>query len=148
MVCQSEVFTDFLSDKNIFVPSSGSEGLVRTLYRTVANGVEDVFAGQTFMESLINRLGQQAMDYAAGQTSDELEDDDLLTTSQDLLPQLNHSRSVSVQNYATAGEVNTFTAPICDFFVEIFGLKTNNNWLRRQAIVIVLQHIMGGTIER
>jgi hypothetical protein len=40
-----------------------------------------------------------------------------------------------------------FTAPICDLFVEIFQLK-ENNWLRRQAIVIILQQILGGTIER
>jgi hypothetical protein len=40
-----------------------------------------------------------------------------------------------------------FTAPICDLFIEIFELK-ENNWLRRQAIVIILQQLLGGTIER
>lgn len=47
------------------------------------------------------------------------------------------------------GETATgsFTAPICDLFIEIFDLK-ENNWLRRQAIVILLQQVLGGTIER
>ena len=41
----------------------------------------------------------------------------------------------------------SFTAPICDLFVEMFDLK-ENNWLRRQAIVVILQQFLGSTIER
>lgn len=41
----------------------------------------------------------------------------------------------------------SFTAPICDLLIEVFDLK-ENNWLRRQAIVVVLQQFLGGTIER
>jgi len=45
--------------------------------------------------------------------------------------------------------VSIFTAPICDLFVELFDLKENkNNWLRRQAIVVILQQLLGSTIER
>jgi sorting nexin-25 len=40
-----------------------------------------------------------------------------------------------------------FTTPICDLFIEIFDLK-ENNWLRRQAIVVILQQFLGSTIER
>ncbi|KAF9084567.1 Intermediate filament protein [Mortierella sp. AD031] len=43
--------------------------------------------------------------------------------------------------------VTTFTEPLCDLFIELFELK-ENNWLRRQAVVIVLQQVLGGTIER
>ncbi|EGG11575.1 uncharacterized protein MELLADRAFT_76707 [Melampsora larici-populina 98AG31] len=47
------------------------------------------------------------------------------------------------------GELLTsFTAPICDFLIEIFELNDKNQWLRKQGIVIVLQQILGGTIER
>ncbi|KAI8092564.1 PXA domain-containing protein [Halteromyces radiatus] len=41
-----------------------------------------------------------------------------------------------------------FTEPLCDLFIEMFELKEKNNWLRRQAVVIILQQILGGTIER
>ena len=41
-----------------------------------------------------------------------------------------------------------FTAPICDLFITVFELKERSNWLRRQAILIVLQQVLGGTIER
>ena len=44
--------------------------------------------------------------------------------------------------------VTTFTEPLCDLFIELFELKEKNNWLRRQAVVIILQQVLGGTIER
>lgn len=44
--------------------------------------------------------------------------------------------------------VTTFTGPLCDLFIELFELKDKNNWLRRQAVVIILQQVLGGTIER
>jgi sorting nexin-25 len=30
----------------------------------------------------------------------------------------------------------------------MFELREKNNWLRRQAVVIVLQQLFGGTVER
>ncbi|KAF9565949.1 Intermediate filament protein [Mortierella alpina] len=44
--------------------------------------------------------------------------------------------------------VTTFTEPLCDLFIELFELKQKNNWLRRQAVVIILQQVLGGAIER
>ncbi|KAF8948388.1 Intermediate filament protein [Haplosporangium gracile] len=44
--------------------------------------------------------------------------------------------------------VTMFTEPLCDLFIELFELKEKNNWLRRQAVVIILQTVLGGTIER
>ncbi|KAF9902838.1 Intermediate filament protein [Linnemannia zychae] len=44
--------------------------------------------------------------------------------------------------------VTMFTEPLCDLFIELFELKEKNNWLRRQAVVIILQQVLGGTIER
>lgn len=44
-------------------------------------------------------------------------------------------------------EETGFTTPITDFMVEVFGLK-NGDWLRKQALVIVIQQLLGSTIER
>lgn len=41
-----------------------------------------------------------------------------------------------------------FTEPLCDFLLELFQLKHKSDWLRRRAIVVVLQNLLGGTIER
>jgi hypothetical protein len=44
--------------------------------------------------------------------------------------------------------VSSFSGPICDLILAVFELDKKNNWLRRQAIVIILQQVLGGTIER
>ncbi|KAJ1718781.1 tRNA (guanine-N(7)-)-methyltransferase (tRNA(m7G46)-methyltransferase), partial [Coemansia erecta] len=41
-----------------------------------------------------------------------------------------------------------FVDPLSDLFVECFGLQSRRNWLRRQAISVLLRHIFGGTVER
>lgn len=48
------------------------------------------------------------------------------------------------------GETATsaFSAPICDLILAVFELNKENNWLRRQAVVVILQQVLGGTIER
>ncbi|KAK9463364.1 PXA domain-containing protein [Lipomyces oligophaga] len=46
-----------------------------------------------------------------------------------------------------SGEV-PFIKPICDLFLEFFDLNKSNNWLRGRASVVVLQQLLGGTIER
>ncbi|KAL7748751.1 tRNA (guanine-N(7)-)-methyltransferase (tRNA(m7G46)-methyltransferase) [Sorochytrium milnesiophthora] len=38
--------------------------------------------------------------------------------------------------------------PLSDLFIEVFELTDKNNWLRKQAVVILLQQIFGGTIDR
>lgn len=41
-----------------------------------------------------------------------------------------------------------FIQPICDFFIQLFGFDRGNNWVRGRAVVVVVQQILGGTIER
>lgn len=53
----------------------------------------------------------------------------------------------ALQPLGGEGAAGSFTAPICDLFIEAFDLK-ESSWLRRQAIVIILQQVLGGTIER
>nr|ODO02731.1 hypothetical protein L204_01470 [Cryptococcus depauperatus CBS 7855] len=56
----------------------------------------------------------------------------------------------SVNEDVGAAEVEnmtTFTAPICDLFIELFDLR-EKDWFRRQAVVVILQQFLGGTIER
>lgn len=55
--------------------------------------------------------------------------------------QVQVTRDVSVEG------MTSFTGPICDLFIELFDLK-EKNWLRRQAVIVILQQFLGGTIER
>lgn len=41
-----------------------------------------------------------------------------------------------------------FIQPICDLFIQLFGFDRGNNWVRGRAVVVVVQQILGGTIER
>ncbi|ANB14223.1 Mdm1p [Sugiyamaella lignohabitans] len=48
---------------------------------------------------------------------------------------------------ATTGR-NQFIQPICNLFIEVFGIDAGDNWLRGRAVVVVLQQLLGGTIEK
>ncbi|AET38409.1 Mdm1p Ecym_2702 [Eremothecium cymbalariae DBVPG len=42
----------------------------------------------------------------------------------------------------------SFVKPICDLFIALFSLnKSNSGWLRGRAIIVVLQQLLGSTIE-
>ena len=163
--CQSSEVRAFLSEKNISLPRIGldlegparrlvgllpGQGVVRTLYRTVTNGVEDIFAGQPMVDALIQRLGQQALEVAGLSNAGTAEDDVLSTSQASLLDHTVAGSIIGTSHLAPEeGEgLTSFTAPFCDLFVELFGLKAANNWLRRQAVLIILQQVLGGTIER
>jgi sorting nexin-25 len=45
-------------------------------------------------------------------------------------------------------ELEPFVKPICDIFLEIFELNRGSSWLRGRAVVVVLQQLLGGTVER
>ncbi|GAA6034337.1 hypothetical protein JCM8097_002675 [Rhodosporidiobolus ruineniae] len=161
-VCQSSEFRTFLSQATIALPkneplerkpASGlsssapffvpGQTLVRTLYRSLTSGIDDVLGTSTtsMMDQIIERLSQQAAEFA-GLSGSTVQDEDLVG-------QLLGGAAAAVSSPRIGEEgLTSFTAPIADLFVTVFELKEKNNWLRRQAILIVLQQVLGGTIER
>lgn len=130
----------------------------------------------TMFESMMGGLRQQALEFAYGFTAgspagmpaqDNL---GLASSSVNQVIRANASSQVLEESSARSHEENyegdtlaalttnvrpiegelltSFTAPICDLLIEIFELNDKNRWLRKQGIVIVLQQILGGTIER
>lgn len=163
----------FLSQQNISLlqpPSNsaiallGSEifpgqGVLRNLFRTVTSGMDDMFGGPSMLDAIILRLSQQAADFA-GSLTPSVQSEDLISS---ILGGFAGppSKGDSVDNdevdllslpsdmQAVGGEgLTSFTSPIANFLVEVFDLKEKGSWLRRQAIVIILQQVLGGTIER
>lgn len=45
-------------------------------------------------------------------------------------------------------ETKVFIQPICDAFLTIFNIDEKVEWLKGRAIVIVIQQLLGGTIEK
>lgn len=164
VVCESKELRAFLSRESPFIakdapatspkghaPFSGSE-LVRTVYQSVAGSIDDMFFGPPMLDVMIQRLTQQAAEFA-GIVGTAMNDEDLVAqairafskmTSEDGIMQL--SGDLKPLDGETSS--STFSAPICDLVLAVFELNKKNNWLRRQAIVIILQQVLGGTIER
>lgn len=44
--------------------------------------------------------------------------------------------------------VHPFVQSVCDCFIEIFALNMGNSWIRGRAVIVVLQQLLGGTIEK
>ncbi|KAJ7654812.1 sorting nexin C terminal-domain-containing protein, partial [Mycena rosella] len=150
IVCDSDELRGFLSRESPFVASetqgpaakgpaafSGTD-LVRTVYRSVTESIDDMFFGPSMLDVMIQRLTRQAAEFAGivGSGVNDVDLAALMELSGDLKP-LEGETSTS-----------TFSAPICDLLLAVFELNKTNNWLRRQAVVIILQQVLGGTIER
>jgi sorting nexin-25 len=118
----------------------------------MATSLDDAMLGPSMLDLMYTSLSRQLSDVTGlvGVGGDDL---------MDMLPQALKSGWVKdsiiapntspAQGAVDETAVSIFTAPICDMFVELFDLKENkNNWLRRQAIVVILQQLLGSTIER
>ncbi|KAF7792264.1 hypothetical protein EIP86_003300 [Pleurotus ostreatoroseus] len=158
-VCESEELRLFLSRDSESAPAPTSsarpagpkKGLVRSMYQSVAESIDDMFFGPSMLDVIIQRLTTQAAELV-GIVGTGVHDEDLVAqalrasakTTEDSLLQLPGDLK------PLEGETSTssFSSPICDLILAVFELNKNNNWLRRQAIVIILQQVFGGTIER
>ena len=165
MVCESQELRAFLSRDSPFVSKDlvepsvtkdpgvfPGQNLVRSMYRSFTESIDDMFFGPSMLDVMIGRLTRQAAEFA-GIVGSGVNDEDLVaqalkasgkTASEETLLQLPGDLK------PLDGETSTsaFTAPICDFILSVFELDEKNNWLRRQAIVIILQQVLGDTIER
>lgn len=74
-----------------------------------------------------------------------------MKVAEGVVTQSANENPTSQQQLADTGANNNqigITEYLCDIFLELFELKEKNNWLRKQAVLIILQQIFGGTIER
>lgn len=122
------------------------------MYRTFAESIDEVFFGPSMLDVMIGRLTRQAAEFA-GIVGTASNDEDLvsqaLTATGKEAPEDTLAR-LSGDLKPLEGETSTssFTSPICDLVLAVFELDKKNNWLRRQAIVIILQQVFGDTVER
>lgn len=111
-----------------------------------------MFFGPSMLDVMIQRLTRQAAEFT-GIVGSGVHDEDLvaqaLNASGNAAPEATLMK-LSGDLKPLEGEMitSTFISPICDLILAVFELHKKNNWLRRQAIVIILQELLGGTIER
>jgi sorting nexin-25 len=125
------------------------------MYKSVTESIDDMFFGPSMLDVMIQRLTRQAADFAgivgSGAADEELIAQALRSSGAEggaaedaILPRLpGDLRPIDGES-----GTSTFSRPICDLILAVFELDKKNNWLRRQAIVIILQQVLGGTIER
>lgn len=122
------------------------------MYQSVTESIDDMFFGPSMLDVIIQRLTTQAAEFA-GIVGSGVHDEDLVaqalkasgkSTPDDALFQL----SGDLRPLQGETSTSTFSSPICDLVLAVFELDKKNNWLRRQAIVIILQQVFGDTIER
>lgn len=158
IVCESSELRAFLSRDSPFVarnpdplnkPFSGTD-LVKNVYKHVTESIDDMFFGPSMLDVMIQRLTRQAAEFA-GIVGSGSNDEDLvaqaLNASGKTATEATLMR-ISGELKLLEGETTAFTAPICDLILAVFELNKKNNWLRRQATLIILQQVLGGTIER
>lgn len=151
-ICRSREFRSFLSQQSL--PSAGpatsqvdSKDFVTRIYNSVTDGMEE-FLGNIPVLDQLSIAGQNLISAATTQlnatgTPDlppgmALQADDIATTAE---------AEAELRAFETR-ELEPFVKPICDLFLELFELNRENNWLRGRAVVIVLQQLLGGTVER
>ena len=133
--------------------------IVKSLYRTMATSLDDNLLGPNMLDLMYSTLNRQLIDLGGmmGLGTEEIAGlgtsflPQALKTgwSKDLADSAAKAPSSESPIAPMGGESGSgsFTTPICDLFIEVFDLK-ENNWLRRQAIVVILQQFLGSTIER
>jgi sorting nexin-25 len=151
-VCRSREFRAFLSQHALPSASPASaqvdqKDFVSRIYNSVTDGMEE-FLGNIPVLDQLSLAGQNLISAATTQ----------LNAAQTATPPPTHvagSEELAASAEAEAElrafetrELEPFVKPICDLFLETFELNRENNWLRGRAVVIVLQQLLGGTIER
>ncbi|KAK5626187.1 hypothetical protein RRF57_001902 [Xylaria bambusicola] len=143
-VCRSRDLRAFLSQSVIhqgedLMSREDKKDMMTRLYDSVADGMEDILGNIPVLDQL-SLAGQNLIAAATSQMSTmplSINEDGATT-----------AEAEAELNAFENKELEPFIKPICDIFLEIFGLNRGNNWLRGRAVVVVLHQMLGGTIER
>ncbi|KAI1272381.1 PXA domain-containing protein [Xylaria sp. FL0933] len=143
-VCRSRDLRAFLSQSVIhqgedLMSREDKKDMITRLYDSVADGMEDILGNIPVLDQL-SLAGQNLIAAATSQMSTMP-----LSINEDAV---STAEAEAELNAFENKELEPFIKPICDIFLEIFGLNRGNNWLRGRAVVVVLHQMLGGTIER
>lgn len=144
-VCRSRELRAFLSQSAIAPESQDllnredKKDMMTRLYDSVADGVDDILGNIPVLDQ-ISVAGQNLIAAATSQLHSMP-----LNVNEETFPA---AEAEAELNAFESKELEPFITPICDIFLEVFELNKGNNWLRGRAVVVVLQQLLGGTIER
>ena len=143
-VCRSRDLRAFLS-QSVIAPGQDlydhqdKKDMVTRFYDSVTDGMEDILGNIPVLDQ-ISVAGQNLIAAATSQLNTMP-----LNPNEETFPA---AEAEAELNAFENKELEPFIKPICDIFLEVFELNKGNNWLRGRAAVVVLQQLLGGTIER
>ncbi|KAL6802403.1 PXA domain-containing protein [Trichoderma sp. SZMC 28012] len=143
-VCRSRELRAFLSQSAIAqgedpMSRENKKDMMTRLYDSVADGMEDILGNIPVLDQ-ISVAGQNLIAAATNQLNTMP-----LNVSEETFPAAEAEAELDAFENK---ELEPFIKPICDIFLEVFELNKGNNWLRGRAVVVVLQQLLGGTIEK
>ncbi|KAJ9103276.1 hypothetical protein QFC21_002699 [Naganishia friedmannii] len=136
----------------------------QSLYQSFTTSIDDVFTRPSMLEVVSENLGKQAGNMVgkwdagvaqAGQLGLDWGSAMLSPVLSPIVAGLGDTAypfgtmlgNVDGVGTTRSGAQSTFIGPICDFLMQLLDYK-DNDWLRRPALLLILQHFMGSTIER
>lgn len=143
-VCRSRELRAFLSQSVIaqgqdLMDHNDKKDMMTRFYDSVTDGMEDILGNIPVLDQ-ISVAGQNLIAAATSQLQAMP-----LNVNEETFPA---AEAEAELNAFENKELEPFIKPICDIFLEVFELNKGNNWLRGRAVVVVLQQLLGGTIER
>lgn len=159
-VCRSIEFRAFLSQQTIRPLTAGKGGgidrqdFITRIYSSVTDGMEE-FLGNIPVLDQLSLAGQNIINAASYASPHATINPSVVPSAYATTP----AQAAEAQDEINAFQSNPkggggesdntrFITPICDIFLEVFQLHQGQNWLRGRALVVVLQQLLGGTIER
>ncbi|KAJ9101491.1 hypothetical protein QFC19_005142 [Naganishia cerealis] len=145
-------------------PNANDANPVQSFYQSFTTSVDDVFTRPSMLEVVSENLGKQAGDMVgrwdasvaqAGQLGLDWGSAMLSPVLSPIVAGLGDTAypfgtilgTPEGNNSTKSDSQSTFIGPICDFLMQLLDYK-DNDWLRRPALLLILQHFMGSTIER
>jgi sorting nexin-25 len=140
VACESEETRAFLSRDSPFmtaqpesstskVPASFSgTDLVRNVYRSVAESIDDMFFGPSMLDVMVLRLTRQAAEFT-GIVGSAINDEDLVARASGNAAPETTLMKLSGDLKPLEGEMSTstFISPICDLILAVFEPHKKNN---------------------
>jgi sorting nexin-25 len=168
-ICRSRELRAFLSQQSLRPAAAAAAGsaevdskdFVSRIYNSVTDGMEEFLgnipvldqlslAGQHLISAATTQLqatgGPAPPPPSAGAAAAARATDAEVAASAEAEAELAALESSGGKELHA--QLEPFVKPICDLFLEVFELNRENNWLRGRAVVLVLQQLLGGTVER
>ncbi|OUM55861.1 hypothetical protein BVG19_g5471 [[Candida] boidinii] len=159
-VCSDALFRSFLSSEGFDFDTTEKSIKMKSKQKSVSNMATKLYNGISNQTNL-NLPYSKFLDKQS--TGNFIDTDGNVSTFKDKSgrkgPKYSNTNSNEMEkelssfdynnnNNIIIGEKIPFVLPICNLLVSVFSLSKSNMWLRGKAVILVLQQLLGSTIEK